>query len=138
MESLTRTSPADFQRSFYYLLNFETALEWLAARYDDLWSDDERAFLLAFPQLPLASRALLVRMLTRTGRLFRSSKLAYDEIGCPRKAAAPLAALGWVDTNPLLSLDEIFRLHTKAELAVIIPGLSWSRPFHLISPHRGI
>jgi hypothetical protein len=127
METLTRTAPASFQRRFYYLLNFETALEWLAARYDDLWSDDERAFLLAFPKLPLASRALLVRMLMRAGPLFRASKLAYDEIGCPLEAAAPLAALGWVDTNPLLSLDEIFGLHTKAELAVIVPGLSWTR-----------
>jgi hypothetical protein len=127
METLTRTSPANFQQRFYYLLNFETVLEWLAARYDDLWSDDERAFLLAFPRLPLASRALLVRMLMRVGRLFRASKLDYDEIGCPLEAAAPLAALGWVDTNPLLSLDEIFSLHTKAELAVIIPGLSWAR-----------
>jgi hypothetical protein len=132
METLTRTSPANFQpanfqQRFYYLLNFETALAWLAARYDDLWSDDERAFLLAFPRLPLASRALLVRMLMRVGSLFRASKLDYDEIGCPLEAAAPLAALGWVETNPLLSLDEIFSLHTKAELAVIIPGLSWAR-----------
>ena len=127
METLTHTSRDNFQRRFYYLLNFETALEWLAARYDDLWNDDERAFLLAFPQLPLASRALLVRMLMRAGRLFRASKLGYDEIGCPLEAAAPLAALGWVDTNPLLSLDEIFSLHTKAELAVIIPGLSRAR-----------
>ena len=126
METLTHTSRDNFQRRFYYLLNFETALEWLAARYDDLCSDDERAFLLAFPQLPLASRALLVRMLMRTSPLFRASNLDYDEIGCPLEAAAPLAALGWVDTNPLLSLDEIFSLHTKAELAVIIPGLSWA------------
>jgi VRR-NUC domain/Fanconi anemia-associated nuclease SAP domain len=117
----------DFERRFYYLLNFETALEWLAARYDDLWSDDERAFLHAFPELPLASRALLVRMLMRTGSLFRASKLAYNEIGCPIEAAAPLVALGWVDGSPLLSLDEIFSLHTKAELAVFIPGLLRAR-----------
>jgi hypothetical protein len=51
MKTLAHTSPANFQRRFYYLLNFETALEWLAARYDDRWSDDERAFLLAFPRL---------------------------------------------------------------------------------------
>jgi hypothetical protein len=124
METRTPTSSANLKRRFYYLLNFEMVLEWLAARYDDLWSDDERAFLFAFPRLPLASRALLVRMLMRTSPLFRASKLAYDEIGCPLEAAAPLAALGWVDTNPLLSLDEIFNLHTKAELAAIIPGLS--------------
>jgi len=127
MEPRTPAPPANFQRRFYYLLNFEMALEWLAARYDDLWSDDERDFLLALPRLPLTSRALLVRMLMRAGPLFRASKLAYDEIGCPLEAAASLAALGWVDVNPLLSLDQIFYLHTKAELAVIIPGLSRAR-----------
>jgi hypothetical protein len=127
METSTPAPPADSQRRFYYLLNFEMALEWLAARYEDVWNDDERAFLLAFPRLPLASRALLVRMLMRTGPLFRVSKLAYDEIGCPSEAAAPIAALGWVDANPLLSLVEIFSLHTKAELAVIIPGLPQTR-----------
>ena len=127
MKTPTPTPPANFHQRFYYLLNFERALEWLAARYDDLWSDHERAFLLAFPRLPLASRALLVRMLMRAGPLFRASKLDYTEIGCPLAAAAPLAALGWVDTNPSLSLDEIFSLHTKAELAAIIPGLSRAR-----------
>ncbi len=36
METSTPTPPVNFQRRFYYLLNFEMALEWLAARYDDL------------------------------------------------------------------------------------------------------
>ncbi|KQR78938.1 nuclease [Burkholderia sp. Leaf177] len=116
MSDPTSSEPADFQRRFYYLLNFERALEWLADRYDDLWAKDERDFLREFPALPLASRALLVRMLMRVGPFFRASKLLYDEIGCPLEALAPLGTLGWVDTNPPLTLDEIFSLHTKPEL----------------------
>lgn len=104
---------AAFQPRFYYLLNFETALEWLSARYGDLLCDDERSFLLVFPKLPMTSRALLVRMLMRVGSVFRSSKLAYDEIGCPLAAAGPLAALGWIDANLQLSIDEIFSLPSR-------------------------
>ncbi|NML32800.1 VRR-NUC domain-containing protein [Paraburkholderia antibiotica] len=103
----------------YYLANFERALEWLAARYDDLLDDQELAFLTRFAALPQASRALLVRMLMRQGTLFRASRLVYDEIGCPLQAALPLASYGWIDTGPLLSLDELFALSTRAQLLEI-------------------
>ncbi len=105
---------------FYYLSNFERALAWIAERYDDLLSDGEQAFLAAFlhdgTRLPKASRALLVRMLMRKGTLFRTGRLAYAEIGCPVRAAAPLAALGWVDADAGVSLDELFALATRPEL----------------------
>jgi hypothetical protein len=58
-------------------------------------------------------------MLMRKGTLFRASRLSYDEIGCPLQAAAPIAALGWVDTEPCLTLDELFSLTTCAELMEI-------------------
>ncbi|GLS03906.1 hypothetical protein GCM10007860_10510 [Chitiniphilus shinanonensis] len=109
--------PAPLPDPFYYLANFETVLRWIAQRYDDLLSTEERAFLAAFPGLPRPARALLVRMAMRKGELFRASRLRYDEIGCPRAAAAPLLALGWVDARPALSLDELFGLLTKPELA---------------------
>ena len=121
MNDLTFAGQAESRQRFYYLHNFEFALQWLADRYDDLWIDDERAFLIAFPTLPLASRALLVRMLMRTGPLFRVSALGYDEIGSPTDAVSPLNALGWVDPDPALTIDEIFRLHTVRELANIFP-----------------
>jgi hypothetical protein len=130
----------------YYLLNFERALTWLATRYDDLMDAHEHAFVDTFARLPQASRALLVRMLMRKGALFRASRLAYDEIGCPLQAAAPLAALGWIDTEPRLTLDDLFALSTRpqlleifAEAIALIPGakslrkpdlLDTLRPFH--------
>jgi tetratricopeptide (TPR) repeat protein len=100
----------------YYLLNFERALAWIAARYDDLLDADERAFLQAFASLALRSRALLVRMLMRKGTSFRTSRLTYDEIGASFEAAKSLIALGWVDPNPPLTLDELFALSTRPEI----------------------
>ncbi|MBC8747067.1 MULTISPECIES: VRR-NUC domain-containing protein [Paraburkholderia] len=100
----------------YYLLNFERALAWLAARYDDLLDDEEHAFLQTFATLPQASRALLVRMLMRKGMLFRASRLVYDEIGCPLRAVLPMAAHRWIDTEPALSVDDLFALSTRAQL----------------------
>jgi hypothetical protein len=106
----------------YYLLNFERALAWLAERYDDVFGADERSFLDEFGRLPQPSRALLVRMLMRKGTLFRASRLNYDEIGCPLQAAAPLLALGWIDPEPHLSLDELFSLATRPELMQMFAG----------------
>ncbi|WP_321805621.1 VRR-NUC domain-containing protein [Burkholderia sp. BCC1993] len=110
--------------AFYYLTNFERALAWLGERYDDLLDASEHAFLAHFAQLPKASRALLVRMLMRSGTDFRASKLVYDEIGSTLDAAAPLVELGWVDPAPALTLDELFVLSTKADLLKVFPSLA--------------
>ncbi|CAE6845600.1 VRR-NUC domain-containing protein [Paraburkholderia nemoris] len=113
-------APSDLRSDvLYYLLNFERALAWLAERYDDLLDAHEHGFLRDFAALPQPSRALLVRMLMRKGTLFRASRLSYDEIGCPLQAVAPLAMLGWVDTEPVLTLDDLFALTTRPELLLI-------------------
>ena len=114
-------APSDLRSDVpYYLLNFERALAWLAERYDDLLDAHEHGFLRDFAALPQPSRALLVRMLMRKGTLFRASRLSYDEIGCPLQAVAPLAMLGWVDTEPVLTLDDLFALTTRPELLLIL------------------
>ncbi|ALU88326.1 VRR-NUC domain-containing protein [Herbaspirillum rubrisubalbicans M1] len=107
--------PAVPDPRFYYLGNFQYVLEWLAQRYADLLSAQERDFIDIFPGLPLASRALLVRMMMRRGERFRASKLCYPEIGCPLQAAQALPA-GWIERDPLLSLAQLFELSTKPEL----------------------
>ena len=104
-------------RPYYYLENFQVALEWLRGRYHDLLSSEEQRFMEDFSRLPIASAALVVRMIMRQGDLFRTSKLDYSEIGCPRRAAAPLIALSWVDPDPPLSFPELFRLLRKAEVS---------------------
>ena len=107
------------ENEFYYLDNFHRVLEWIAKRYDDLLLDDERAFIATFATLPRPARALLVRMVMRKGTLFRASKLHYAEIGCPVEAARDLLPTGWVASDPVISLDELFELLLKNELAAI-------------------
>ncbi len=102
---------------FYYLANFQSVLCALLRRYADLLSEEEEGFIARFGTLPLAARALLVRMAMRKGGLFRASKLNYPEIGETRTAVVPLLHAGWVDATPSLNLDQLQMLLTKAELA---------------------
>ena len=112
-------------RPLYYLENFTTALGWLQQRYGDLLNEAEVAFIERFQHLPLASSALLVRMLGRKGDLFRTEKLKYEEIGCARAAAAALIEVGWVDGQPLLTAAELGRVLRKGEvLRAFAPPLS--------------
>lgn len=104
---------------YYYLANFERALAWLAQRYADLLTPEETGFFSQFAALPLGARALLVRMLMRRGDVFRSSRLVYDEIDDIAEAISDLARIGWVDTAPRLTLDTLFALMTKPELAAL-------------------
>ncbi|MDR9750029.1 VRR-NUC domain-containing protein [Pseudomonas sp. SZMC_28357] len=101
---------------FYYLNNFQQVLDWLELRYADVLAEDEQAFILAFRRLPKVSRALLVRMIMRKGQRFRASKLRYAEIGDSLQAAGPLLALGWIDEQALLTVDEVCAALLKAEI----------------------
>jgi hypothetical protein len=107
---------------FYYLDNFRQVLDWVSTRYDDLLEAAERAWIAHFHGLPQASQALLARMVMRKGPLFRSGKLAYDEIGDTRVAALPLIAAGWVDDCAPLNIDQLSGVLGKAELAALLPA----------------
>jgi hypothetical protein len=110
------------ENPFYYLDNFQRVLDWIGERYDDLLVDAERSFLATFAALPQPSRALFVRMIMRKGTLFRSSKLNYAEIGCPVEAARHLPP-GWIEPDPVLSLDALFDILSKPEIGAVF-GLS--------------
>jgi tetratricopeptide (TPR) repeat protein len=105
------------ENEFYYLDNFQSVLDWIIKRYHDLLTDEEQAFIAAFPTLPQPARALFVRMVMRKGELFRASKMQYPEIGCPVEAAQHLLPTGWIELDPVLTLDELFDLLAKPEIA---------------------
>lgn len=111
--------------ALYYLDNFQRVLDWIGARYSDLLSVDEASFIARFGALPQAARALLVRMVMRKGELFRANKLDYTEIGCPLAASAPLLESGWLEADPLVSIEQLFSLCSKAELAQWFDGPGW-------------
>lgn len=112
---------------FYYLKNFQHVLGWIAARYDDVLSADEQAFIAAFAGLAAPSQALWVRMVMRKGQHFRASKLNYAEIGDARQAVAPLLDRGWLDAQAPLALDEVFEVLTKPEILACL-GAHITRP----------
>ena len=101
---------------FYYLNNFQQALDWIGGRYADLLVEEELDFMAHFPTLPRPARALFVRLVMRKGDLFRTSRLDYPEIGCAVSAARDLPE-AWITHDPVLSLDELAGLLVKPELA---------------------
>lgn len=109
--------PAD-----YYLRNFRTAMEWIAARYEDLLAEDEACFLARFDALPASSQALLVRLVMRKGPHFRLSRLSYPEIGDLQAAAAPLFDYGWCCDDHPLSIAEVCLLLRRHELVEHFSG----------------
>lgn len=104
------------ENPLYYLCNFQQVLSWLELRYADVLSPEEQRFISDFAVLAEPSQALLVRMVMRKGRHFRLSKLSYPEIADSAQALLPLLALGWVDEQAPLTLDELFGLLQKAEI----------------------
>ncbi|MGP9664762.1 VRR-NUC domain-containing protein [Halomonas sp. AOP22-C1-8] len=117
MNSASATSvTASLDDPFYYLTNFRFVLGWVGERHADLLDTDELTFISRFDTLPRSSQALLTRMVMRKGELFRLYKLNYPEIGDTADALAPLASLGWVDTAPALSVNELFHQLRLAEL----------------------
>ncbi|HYG45953.1 MAG TPA: VRR-NUC domain-containing protein, partial [Bordetella sp.] len=113
---------------YYYLHNFQQALQVVADRYADLIEAGEQALLAGFRTLPQASQALFVRMAMRRGPWFRASRLIYDEIPDLPAAALPLLARGWLDAAAPMTLDELFGICTLPELRAMFaaqaaPGL---------------
>jgi VRR-NUC domain-containing protein/Fanconi-associated nuclease 1-like protein len=105
---------------FYYLDNFRVMLETLQARDGDLLVPEELEFIDEFSRLDRPHRALLVRMIMRAGTLFRADRLAYAEIGDTGAAMQPLIRLGWVDDRPTLTLADLFRLFSKAQIVTYL------------------
>ncbi len=114
---------ANLENPLYYLQNMETVVAWVANHHFDLLLEQERACLQGFFELPRPARALLTRMVMRNGDVFRADKLKYPELGGPEtEALDDLVAGDWLDADPRLSLDELFRLFTLAELRpVFVP-----------------
>ncbi|MEP6883914.1 MAG: VRR-NUC domain-containing protein [Gammaproteobacteria bacterium] len=108
---------------FYYLDHFHTALLCLKERYGDLLSRTESEFIAEFFSLPRASQALLVRLIMRRGQRFRATKIRYPEVGPIDAAFSALIDLNWVDPNPLLSIDDLLKLITRAEIAELFSDL---------------
>lgn len=114
---LDRPKGADLEDPRYYLRNFHTLIDWVETYHGDLLLDSERKRLAALRKLTEEARCLLVRMVMRSGELFRQSKLNYAEIG---DIAAPLQLLeqqDWVELDPEIDVVQFCALVTRPELS---------------------
>ncbi len=78
----------------YYLDNFNRLIEHAQTLYPDLLSDDECRWLSEYTRLSEPSQCLMVRLLSRKGRWFRSDKLNYVEISDLNTALQELSTAG--------------------------------------------
>ncbi|MEZ8793333.1 VRR-NUC domain-containing protein [Vibrio splendidus] len=119
----------------YYLDNFNRLVEHAQTLYTDLLSDDECRWLSAYKRLSVSSQCLMVRLLSRKGRWFRSDKLNYVEIPDLNSALQELSTSGFIAlSHPakqhhlIISEVEIgLHLLTKPELLNAFPALKSNR-----------
>ena len=108
---------AGLENPLYYLENLETVVGWVTDYHGDLLTAVELERLAGFRALPTPARALVTRMIMRSGDLFRVDKLRYPEVeGCEDRVIHHLVLSEWLDPAPTVSLPELFRLFTLAEL----------------------
>ncbi|MEZ8231399.1 VRR-NUC domain-containing protein [Vibrio splendidus] len=119
----------------YYLDNFNRLVEHAQTLYPDLLSDDECHWLSAYKRLSVSSQCLMVRLLSRKGRWFRSDKLNYVEISDLNSALQELSTSGFIAlSHPAkqhhLTISEVeigLHLLTKPELLNVFPALKSNR-----------
>ncbi|MEZ8158493.1 VRR-NUC domain-containing protein [Vibrio splendidus] len=119
----------------YYLDNFNRLVEHAQTLYTDLLSDDECRWLSAYKRLSVSSQCLMVRLLSRKGRWFRSDKLNYVEIPDLNSALQELSTAGFIalshpaEQHDLVISNVELGLHllTKPELLNVFPALKSNR-----------
>ncbi|EON92051.1 hypothetical protein MARLIPOL_10531 [Marinobacter lipolyticus SM19] len=119
-----RPQTADLEDPLYYLKNMDTVVSWVTSHHGDLLTANEQSRLDNFFKLSVAARGLLTRMVMRTGELFRVDKLNYPEL--PDSVGYALAELiesNWLQSSPLLGIDDLFRLVTLTELRPVFANL---------------
>ncbi|MDI9246346.1 VRR-NUC domain-containing protein [Marinobacter sp. CHS3-4] len=108
---------ADLNDPLYYLANFETVIRWVRDHHSDLLLTEESRLVDNLMDLPADARALVARMVMRTGDGFRVEKLHYPELVHPiSQLMDVLEEAEWIDASPSISVAELFRLYTLPEL----------------------
>jgi len=105
----------------YYLDNFHFLLSFVTNQYSHLLHDDELAYTQQFQHLQPESQMLYVRLIQRRGPLFRSDKLAYEEIPEIELAIEELRREGFLDNGEDADKLDKLGLLTKKEL-LELPG----------------
>ncbi len=93
---------------FYYLDNFACMLRLLRERDHDLLLPAEHAFMQEFFDLPHEAQALTARVAARSVAVLPESSLCYPELSHSSHALTTLTALGWLRTDPVVTMEDLF------------------------------
>lgn len=111
----------------YYVRNFQTLLETVRERYDDLLKDEELAFAEAFDAADDGARRLYVRLISRKGPCFRLDLLAYDDVADLPGAVDELERAGLLDRAHDAEPAEVLATLRKHELVEVAVALGADR-----------
>lgn len=100
----------------YYRDNFLALCDTVESQYGDLLNAGEHLFLQGFRQLEFNAQCLYVRLVSRVGPWFRESRLSYAELGDTAAIVDGLVEAGMVEPAEGLTLEDLGRLFTRAEL----------------------
>ncbi len=107
----------------YYWVNFRTVVETVLEASHGLFDDDELALMRRVLELPQPAQMLFARFVIRRGALFRRDRLVYPEIGDVEVAARLLAAEGYVELAPELTVEERLPFLSLADLRPVATEL---------------
>jgi hypothetical protein len=108
----------------YYRHNFISLLDAVSEHYEDLLNEGELAYMDGFMRLSETAQCLYVRLISRVGPVFRSDKVAYEEIPDIAGAAAELETAGFLQTGDVYTSEELLPLLLKGELVAAANGMS--------------
>jgi hypothetical protein len=105
---------------YYYRDNFQRLCDTVERQYGDLLDADEAAFLQRYHGLSFEAQCLYVRLVSRVGPWFRSSRLAYPELGDTAPIIEELERVSMLRVAATLSTRELGALYTREELTVAL------------------
>ncbi|MDA8017873.1 MAG: VRR-NUC domain-containing protein [Thermoanaerobaculia bacterium] len=111
----------------YYVDNFQTVLDTVRERYDDLLRPEELDFAATFDELPDPCRRLYVRLISRKGPCFRVDLLSYEDVPDLVAATEELLQAGLLDGARDAEPEEVLATLRKAELVDVAAVLGADR-----------
>lgn len=121
----------------YYRDNFLRLCDTVQSQYNDILNHHERQYLQTFRALSVAGQCLYIRLVSRTGPVFRSAKLSYPEIKNLRGALHELESAELVLPYVDFDLDDLARLYTRPEIermfSAQLPGTRLSSKSQLMA-----
>lgn len=111
----------------YYARNFQSLLDTVRERYDDLLTESELGLASAFDAASDPARRLYVRLISRKGPCFRVDLLSYDDVPDMLSATDELERVGLLERAQDAEPAEVLATLRKPELVDVAVALGADR-----------